>query len=274
VLGLADQVRGDVRRVGGVVGEDGDLGRPGLGVDADQAAQQPLGGRHIDVAGPGDHVHGLAGAGAVAEHRDGLRATDGVDLGDAEQRAGGQHTRVGQAPVVPLGRRGDGDGLDARDLRGDHVHHHAGQQRRQAAGHVEAHPANRPPALGDRAAGDHLGRHVGAALVGVHLPHPDDRLLEGRPQRRVAPGEGPVEGGLRDGEVLGVHAVEAGGDLPDRLRAPDAHVLTQRADRGHDRVDVGGGARQQAGEVTVSRQRGSAQVDAGEHGRPPGWWVG
>ena len=37
VLGLADQVGGDVHRVGGVVGEDRDLGRAGLGVDADPA---------------------------------------------------------------------------------------------------------------------------------------------------------------------------------------------------------------------------------------------
>jgi hypothetical protein len=35
VLGLADQVGGDVGGVGGVVGEDRDLGGPGLGVDAD-----------------------------------------------------------------------------------------------------------------------------------------------------------------------------------------------------------------------------------------------
>ena len=45
VLGLADQVGGDVRRVGGVVGEDRDLGRAGLGVDADAALEQPLGRR-------------------------------------------------------------------------------------------------------------------------------------------------------------------------------------------------------------------------------------
>ena len=45
VLGLADQVGGDVRRVGGVVGQDRDLGRAGLGVDADDALEQPLGGR-------------------------------------------------------------------------------------------------------------------------------------------------------------------------------------------------------------------------------------
>ena len=36
VLGLADQVGGDVLGVGGVVGEDRDLGRAGLGVDADR----------------------------------------------------------------------------------------------------------------------------------------------------------------------------------------------------------------------------------------------
>src|SRR5690606_36881000 len=44
VLGLADEVGGDEPRVGRVVGEDGDLGGAGLGVDADDAAQQTLGG--------------------------------------------------------------------------------------------------------------------------------------------------------------------------------------------------------------------------------------
>ena len=56
VLGLADQVGGDVRRVGGVVGEDRDLGGPGLGVDADLRTADPLGGGDVDVARAGDHV--------------------------------------------------------------------------------------------------------------------------------------------------------------------------------------------------------------------------
>ena len=55
VLGLADQVGGHVLGVGAVVGEDGDLGRAGLGVDADQALQDPLGGDDPDIARPGDH---------------------------------------------------------------------------------------------------------------------------------------------------------------------------------------------------------------------------
>ena len=51
VLGLADQVGGDVHRVGGVVGEDRDLGRAGLGVDADHAAcSSRLAAVDVDVA--------------------------------------------------------------------------------------------------------------------------------------------------------------------------------------------------------------------------------
>ena len=109
VLGLADQVGGDVRRVGGVVGEDRDLGRPGLGVDADHALEQPLGGDGVDVAGPGDQVDPAAGSGAVGEHRDRLGAADGVHLVDPEQRAGGQDRRVRQPAVLPLRRRGERD---------------------------------------------------------------------------------------------------------------------------------------------------------------------
>src|SRR5690606_13997657 len=62
VLGLADQIGGDVAGVGGVVGEHRDLGGAGLGVDADDPLEQALGGGDPDVAGAGDHV----GAGAFA----------------------------------------------------------------------------------------------------------------------------------------------------------------------------------------------------------------
>jgi hypothetical protein len=63
VLGLADQVGRDVRRVGGVVGEDRDLGRAGLGVDADPSLEQTIRGDRVDVARAGDQVdrrHGPA----------------------------------------------------------------------------------------------------------------------------------------------------------------------------------------------------------------------
>ena len=247
-----------------------DLGGPGLGVDADQPAQQPLGRGHVDVARPGHHVDRLAGAGAVAEDGDRLRPADGVDLGDAQQRARRQHAGVGQAAVVALRRGRHRDRLHAGDLRRDDVHDHAGQQRGQSAGHVEADPADRQPPLGHRAAGHHLRRDVGAPLIGVHTADAVDGLLEGGAQRGVALGQRPVEVGLRHGEVLGVDAVEPGGDLAYRLGAPDADVLAQRADGGHHRVDVGCGPRQQVGELALGRQRRTAQVDAGEHGAPPG----
>ena len=50
VFGLADQVGGDVHRIGGVVGQDRDLGGAGLGVDADLRTADPLGGGDVDVA--------------------------------------------------------------------------------------------------------------------------------------------------------------------------------------------------------------------------------
>ena len=101
VLGLADQVGGDVAGIGGVVGEDGDLRRAGLGVDADLRAADPLGGGDVDVARAGDHVDrrqlGAVGVGAaVGEQRDGLRAADRPYLVDAEHAGGGQDRRVRQ----------------------------------------------------------------------------------------------------------------------------------------------------------------------------------
>ena len=109
VLGLRDEVGGDVGGHGGGVGEDADLGRAGLGVDGAAALHQALGGGDVDVARPGDDVDGDAAPRRprqpYASMRDRLRAADGVHLVDAEQRAGGEHDRVRQA--VGLRRAGD-----------------------------------------------------------------------------------------------------------------------------------------------------------------------
>ena len=89
------------------------------------------------------------GPDAVGEHRDRLRAADGVDLVDAEQRARRQDRRVRQAAVVLLRRGRQRDRADAGDLGGHDVHQHAGDQRRDAAGHVEPDPVDRHLAVGD-----------------------------------------------------------------------------------------------------------------------------
>ena len=114
MLGLADQVGGDVHRVGGVVGEDRDLGRAGLGVDADHAAQQPLRRGHVDVARAGDQVDRRARPAApYANIAIGLGAADGVHLVDAEQGARGQDRGVrpaaGRRALRRAGQRDRGD---------------------------------------------------------------------------------------------------------------------------------------------------------------------
>ena len=122
VLGLADEVGRDVVGVGGVVGEHGDLGGSGLGVDADEALEQALGGDDPDVARAGDERDGVAHDGltvdetvvvvdeAVGEHRDRLGAADRIHLLDTEQRARREDGRVGvageDAGVLALRRRG------------------------------------------------------------------------------------------------------------------------------------------------------------------------
>ena len=130
MLGLADQVGGDVVRVGGVVGEDGDLGRAGLGVDADAALQQPLGRGDPDRPGAGDHRNRLADSGlavdglleAVREHGDRLGAAHGIHLGDAEQGARGEDGRVGiageAADVLLLRGARDGQRADLASCAG------------------------------------------------------------------------------------------------------------------------------------------------------------
>jgi hypothetical protein len=160
VLGLADQVGGDQRRVRGRVREDRDLGRSGLGVDADDSAHEALGRDAVDVGRAGHHVDRLAAAVgafgvavAVGEHRDRSGAPGGVHLANAEQGAGGEHRRVRQPAVLALRRTGQGDGLDAGDAGGHDVHHDRRDERRLRGRHVETDPSDGHMRLHDDRAG-------------------------------------------------------------------------------------------------------------------------
>ncbi len=106
MFGLADQIGGEPAWVGALVGDDGDFGRTGDGVDADDAGDHALGGGDEDVARAGDLVNRiaqdvavlrLAALGAVCEHGDGLSAADRVHLVHAEDGAGGEDGLVRQA---------------------------------------------------------------------------------------------------------------------------------------------------------------------------------
>lgn len=272
MLGLADQVGGDVHRIGRGVGQDRDLGRARLGVDADPAGEVALGGGDPDVAGAGDHVGGRAGLGAVREHRDRGGAAGGVYLVDAEQRARGEDRRVRQAAgwIIlksgGLGRRGERDGLDAGLLGGHHVHDHGGRVDGPAAGRVQPDAVDRQPLFGHRAAGHDLGRAVRTALLAVDEAGAADGLLQGRAHGRVEFREGL-------GERLGGHPYPVEPDPVELLREVDQRRVTPMmhglADRTHllqggRDVEVGSG--QQVAQGGALGEGVAAQIDSGDHG--------
>ncbi len=261
MLGLRDEVGGDVGGDRGVVGEDADLGRAGLGVDAAAALHQPLGSRDVDVARAGDDVDRRAPLDAVRQHRHGLRPADGPHLVDAEQRARRQHDRVRQA--VGLRRARHGQALDAGDLRGDDVHDDAARVGDAAARHVEADPADGHPALGDGGALDDLDDLVVAQLRGADGAGPAGGLLESGAHRRVELLQRLREGGGRHPQVLELHAVEALGRLAHRGLAPVPDGLDDRPHLVHRGRHVERRPRQQRPRVGVAA---ATQVDAGQHG--------
>ena len=271
MLGLADQVGGDEGRVGGVVGDDADLGRAVLAVDADDALQDPLRGGDVDVAGAGDHVDRGALVGAVGEHRQRLGAADGVDFPDAEERAGGEHRRVRQAAELLLRRGRDRDLVHARRLRGDHVHDHRGRVGDEPAGDVDAGPLDREEPGGDGQAGGGLGVPALGELRLVDDPGAAGRLLERVSYRGVQRCQCVVDDVLRHPGALEVDAVEPVGVLADGDAAADPDVLGQRPDQVDRAVDVEGGAGQHAGEggVGQARRAPAAQVNVGGNGTGP-----
>ena len=270
VLGLGDQVGGDVRRDRRVVGQDRDLGRSSLGVDAAAPLDQTLGGGDVDVARAGDDVHRSAPLDPVREHRDGLGAAHGPHLVDAEQGAGGQHDRVRQ----PVGLRGAGDreAADPGDLGGDDVHHHAARVGDATARHVEPDPADRHPALGHGRAVDDPDDLVGPQLSGGDGGRATHGLLEGAADGGVEPVQGLGQGLRRDPQGRRLDAVEAQGGLAHGLLPAVTDRLDDRADLLDSGRDVELGPREQRERVDVAA---ASQVDAGQHeglqGRRGGW---
>ena len=95
VLGLTEQVGGNVGRVGGVIGNDQHLGRTGDHVDIDRAERQLLGCRNKGVARTNDLVHLRDKARAVGQRGNRLRAADGnngIYTGNLGRNGVHQHT--------------------------------------------------------------------------------------------------------------------------------------------------------------------------------------
>ena len=97
MLGLAEQVGGDDLRVGGLVGDDGDLGRPGEQVDRHRAEELTLGLGDVGVAGADEHVDGRLAEQAERHRGERLHAAEHEDAVGAGEVGGVQHRRVGAA---------------------------------------------------------------------------------------------------------------------------------------------------------------------------------
>ena len=207
---------------------------------------------------------GRALVGAVREHRHRLRAADGVDLVDAEQRAGREDRRVRAAAELGLRRARDREAPDAGHLRRDDVHDHAARVGDQPARHVEPDPADRHPALGDGGAVDDLHDLVVAQLRPADRGGPGDRLLERRADRRVEPVERLLQRLGRHAQLLQHDAVEPLGRLADGVGPAVADRLDHRPDLLDGAADVEDGAREQVEGGSVVPP---AQVEAGQHGR-------
>ncbi len=194
MLGLAEQIGGDERRVGAVVGNDQDLGGARRQVDADQAEQLPLGLRHVRIAGAGDHVDGAHADAAVGHGAERLHAADGVDFVGARL---GQRIERGGEDALRVARRGRADDVgDAGDLGGGDAHDGGGNERILAAGDVAADGFDRDDLLAERDAVADLGLELvqGVALA---LGEVGDLLLA-------------------EGEIVledGTHGLARGGDL-------------------------------------------------------------
>ena len=209
VFGLADQIGGDERRVGRVVGDDRNLGGAGLRVDGDTAADVALGGGDIDVARSGDQVDRRgdsrsrtpASRWPVRRRRHRPRRCPA-----ARMRPGSSGAAV--PPNSFCGGRRQRDGRDTGHLRRDSVHDDGADQRCESARDVQADALHRHhPAFDDCPGADVVTdcprarprRSRGA--VGWTPPGGANVRIE-RVQRRRDRGERHPQRG-------GAHAVEA-----------------------------------------------------------------
>jgi hypothetical protein len=150
---------------------------------------------------------------------------------------------VRKTTVLPLRRRGQRNRPHAGHLRGNDVHQHARDQRRDPAGHVEADPAHRHLAVGHPGAEAQLGRRVLLQLGLAGRPQPPGRLLQPGADVRVEGRQRLVERLGRDPDVGLGDPVVLLGHLEHRLEPAGPDRLADRMHRRDRRLDVEVGAR-------------------------------
>ncbi|MDO8210291.1 hypothetical protein Q7L65_07735 [Conexibacter sp. CPCC 206217] len=244
----------DEARVGGAVGDDQHLGRPGQQVDPDAPEQLPLRLRDVGVAGADEHVDGRQLVDQPERERGeclhAAEADDGVG-------AGGPH-RVqhrGVDPALALRGRDRDDALDAGRLCDEDRHERRGEHRVAAARHVRADGADGDVRVAEHDARQRLGAQVGQGRplrLGerAHLPLRERDVLA---QRGVQLRGRALELVRAEHEALRVPPVQLARPAADRLDAAlldvgehqldaVADLLRRRGRRRAGGLQVGGGA--------------------------------
>ena len=231
VLGLAEQVAGQHDRVGGLVGDHHDLGRPGQQVDPDRAEQLPLGLRDVGVARPDDQVDrvGVLQPERHPGHR--LHPADAEDLVGTGPHHRPQLGRMHPGRVPRRGRREHP--ADLRHLGHRDRHHGRGDQRVVPAGRVGTDAADRDPALPEQHPGQRLRLevHQGVPLQPGEPGHLVDQELRAGGHRGLHLLDRPVDRLRWHPEGRRRPAVEPFRVPPDGARALPLDVGEHRADR-------------------------------------------
>ena len=192
MLRLRKQIGGNVRRIGGFVGQHRDFARAGHHVERHLAINQPLGGGHVRAARADNFLHLGDRLRAVGHQTDGLDAADLVNLSRTGQIECIKN--VGVHIALAVGGRTSDQLRNAGNLRERQRHQRGGSQRRGPAGDVSADAVERYKFFAEPSA--LRGGHFPVLAQTGHgkLGNPFVRLFGGRLK-------------------LGIHRFFSGGDL-------------------------------------------------------------
>ena len=261
VLRLGEEVHGQPLRVGAAVGDHQDLRGAGDHVDPHLAEHRPLGGGHVDVAGPDDLVDPGHRLGAIGQGRHRLGAAHGEHPVHPGQVGRGQHQLVEHAV---RGRHHHDDLAHPGHVGGNGVHQHRGGVGRLAPRNVDA---------GAIQGGDLLTQHGAVGLGVVPGLRPLALVVEADPlgglgQRLALLGGQAVIGLAQPRRGQGQLGHARHGKAVEAVAGLDQGGVTAGTHRGEDlldpRLDRG------VGNAVPGQQGGEARLEVGIAGGKPG----
>ena len=178
MLCLANQVDSNIGSNRSVISENCNLSRSSFRVDPDNSPKCTLGGSNIDIARSGYQVALFAEVfHAVGKECNSLRSSNCIDLCNSQKGARCQNSWVRQSGKLTLRRRSNCDAAHLRNLRRNHIHHHATWINGATTRDIETNAIYRHPTLCNSSTINDLGGGFITALVFMHLTNSCRRLF-------------------------------------------------------------------------------------------------